>query len=80
MSEQQTTFDRTDLLPHWELTLMGEERAAKLGAWQSYRACADCAHWAAQPGDVVGGCEAFTAGGLAAPADHSCPDWRSANG
>jgi hypothetical protein len=73
-----TAFDRSDLLPHWEPTLAGDKRAAKLAAWQAHRACADCRHWYVDPGEDVGGCGRVTLAFMAAPADHSCAEWEPA--
>lgn len=82
---QNTTFDRTDLLPHWAPSLQCDERAAKLAAWQAHRACADCRWWeqdADTPQDRMGVCGAPSwdrvAGCLTAPADHTCEEWEAA--
>lgn len=76
-SSSRPHFDRSDLMPHWKDSLCGQEREAKLAAWQAHQACADCAHWEEpDPEDWTGVCGLFRLGALFVPADHSCEQWQ----
>jgi hypothetical protein len=66
---------------HWKDTEEPEHKAEREKAWQEYRCCRDCKHWASEDDKDVGACMLpewnANCASFICPEDYTCMDFEA---
>ena len=84
----EMTTNRKDLVSKWSDTMLAQERAHLLAAWQHHRSCADCHYWGDLDDDLypvtkqaccVAPDNRAPCASFITPADYTCGSWQARN-